>query len=102
MTGDFGKENGLGANNRLTINQQLSADGGKDKRRPDKMMQPGRDQEPVEKTVQEDPDGAKGFHKAGQRRDAQLHYRPEIDGGDGEHANQRQHHDQHPLTENRR
>ncbi len=98
MAGDFGQENRLSANDGLTIDQQLTADRGKNERRPDQMMQPGGDQEPVEKAVQEDPDGAKGFHKAGQRRNAQLHYRPEIDGGDGEHANQRQHHDQHQLT----
>ena len=98
VAGDFGQENRLSANDGLTIDQQLTADRGKNERRPDQMMQPGGDQEPVEKAVQEDPDGAKGFHKAGQRRNAQLHYRPEIDGGDGEHANQRQHHDQHQLT----
>ncbi len=98
MTGDFGEENRLGANDGLAINQQLTADRGKDKRRPDQMMQPGGDQEPVEKAVQEDPDGAKRFHKAGQRRDAQLHHRPEIDGGDSKQAHQRQHHDQHQLA----
>ncbi len=59
MTGDFGEENGLGANDGLAINQQLTADRGKDERRPDQMMQPGGDQEAVEKAVQEDPDGAK-------------------------------------------
>ncbi len=61
MAGDFGQENRLSANDGLTIDQQLTADRGKNERRPDQMMQPGGDQEPVEKAVQEDPDGAKGF-----------------------------------------
>ena len=38
MAGDFGQENRLSANDGLTIDQQLTADRGKNERRPDQMM----------------------------------------------------------------
>ena len=93
----IGEENRLGAGDDLAVDAQRPADLGELERRPDEVVQAGGDEEFFKEAIDEDPRHAGVFHKAGQRRDAVGHKRPDPGKGDSVENDDRRHRHQRQL-----
>ena len=93
----IGEENRLGSGDYLPVDVQRAADLRELERRPDEVVQTGGDEEFFKEAVNEGPRHAGVFHKAGQRRDAVGHKRPDPGKSDGVENDDRRHRHQRQL-----